>query len=334
MEKRFAPVENLPFSVIVLGEENKILYRNRMARGLLLPPTGMMRFFVQEKEKVSKEGIFSAVLDLRRYFIAVIAKRYGKSELRHIFFFEDFGLIGLPVSEYLLEECHKLLKEGEEKILACAEKEHSSSTLVSYCKRLSVRTRRFREERAAYFRMRAARNRNPMEEATCSLSGFFSFFSPALKEAGFSTTLSLDHDLKIMIHPDFLAEILLNSLQFVSLFEGERNVELQGEKEEKTCCLTLRFFDREELFELFGKYLLKENKKNSASRFAAFSPLFAAALLCDGEGFDFSLEKKGEMCQITLRVPLAEHVQESFLSAKDKEYSRILSDMVKEFFGQ
>ncbi len=334
MKKHFELLENLPFSAIVLGEDAKLLYRNRMARGLLLPPAGMARFAEEERERVSREGFFTAFLDGRRYFVAVMEITKGKSLARQLFFFEDFGLLFLPVSEYLLEECNKLLLEGESRFSVDTEETASPSALLSYCKRLSLRTRRFREQRMAYLRMRAVRSRTKGKTAVFGLSDFFSFFAPAIKEAGFSAELSLDGEVGIKLHYETLAEILLHLLQFVSLYEGAKEVRLQGRSENGVCLFTVSFSDREKLFELFGKYLVKESKKHSAPRFAAFSPLFSAALLSDTYGLDFSLEKKGEDCRITLRLPLAANIPERFLSAKDSENLAMLIAKVKEFFEQ
>ena len=334
MKKYFELLENLPFSAVVLGEEDKILFRNRMARGLLLPPTGMARFAEKEKEKVCREGIFTAFLDGRRYSVAVMKITRGKASARQLIFFEDFGLLFLPVSEYLLEECNKLLSEGEKYFSFPTEENVSSAALLSYCKRLSLRTRRFREERTAYLRMRAARSRTKAASAVCNLSGFFSFFTSAIKEAGFSTELSLDGEAGIRLHHDTLAEILLHLFQFISLYEGEKEVRVQGAAENGAYRLSIRFSDREELFKLFGNYLLKENKKQSAPRFAAFSPLFSAALLSEAEGLCFSLEKKAEDCLVTLHLPLAENIPERFLSAKDAKNMETIIALIHEFFGQ
>ena len=333
MKKHFELLENLPFSAMVLSEEGKILCRNRMARGLLLPPAGMKRFAEEEREKIGREGVFAAHLDGRRYFVAVMKIKKGRTMARQLFFFEDFGLLFLPVSEYLLEECNKLFSEGE-KHFKVAEETVSPTALLAYCKRLSLRTRRFREQRMAYLRLAAARNRKKGESTVCSLSGFFSFFSPAIQEAGFDATVSFDGEMGIFLHHDTLAEILLHLFQFVSLYEGEKEVRLQGGSDHGACRLTVSFSDREELFDLFGNYLLNENKKRSAPRFAAFSPLFSAALLSDAEGLGFSLEKSGGDCRVTLRLPLAEHIPERFLSAKDTVNLEAVIAKVKEFFGQ
>lgn len=332
MKKHFELLENMPFSAIVLGEKDEILYRNRMARGLLLPPTGMMRFAEEEREKISHEGIFAALLDGRRYFVAVMEIMKGKKSARQLFFFEDFGLLFLPVSEYLLEECNKLLSEGESYFTDAVNENASSAGLVSYCKRLSVRTRKFRQQRTAYLRMLAIRKRKKGESAVCNLMGFFSFFLPAIKEAGFSATASFDDDAGIQLHHDILTEILLHLFQFISLYEGEKEVRLKGKIKNGVYCLTLSFFDREGLFRLFGKYLLNENKKRTAPRFAAFSPLFSVAELCDEEKLDFALEKNGEDCRLTLCLPLAEYVPEQFLSAKTSERLESIIAKVKAFF--
>lgn len=298
-----------------------------------MPPAGMARFAEAEKEKLRREGVFTVFLDGRRYFVAVMEITKGKTSARQLFFFEDFGLLFLPVSEYLLEECHKLLLEGENHFSDAMEGKASSTGLLNYCKRLSVRTRRFREQRTAYLRLLATRTRKKGESAVCSLSGFFSFFIPAIQEAGFSAAASFCDDAGIRLHHDTLAEILLHLFQFISLYEGEKEVRLQGESVNGRCRLTVSFLDREGLFGLFGKYLLKENKKQTAPRFAAFSPLFSAAELCDAEGLSFSLEKKGEECRVTICLPLAEHLPERFLSAKTVEDPETIIAMVKEFFG-
>lgn len=332
-EKIFEQAEQLPFPVVILGKENEILSRNRMARGLLLPLAGMERFFEEEKEKLGGETFFSAFLDERRYFIAVTEKKNAKGFFRYVFFFEDFGRLCLPVADYLLEQSSKIFQEGEEKFTPLSDEEKGPAVFLSYCKRLSLRTRRFREESLAYLRMSAAQMRRREDGHVCNLSGFFSFLTQVMKEVGFTVDASVSRPVSAKIHPDVLAEIFLNLFQFITLFEGEREAAVRGEVVENECRLTVGFPDRENLFELFGSYLKKENKKKSTPRFAAFSPLFAAALLCDSEGLGLSVERCGETCFVTVRLSLTEEAAERFLSADEADVLRGLSAKVREFFS-
>lgn len=331
--KTYEKTESLPFAVILLSGDGRILYRNRMAKGLLPPLSGMKEFISEKREMLSEGGFFFASLNGRRY---CVFSSHEETPCRRVFFFEEFARLFHPVADELLERGEALFRDYEERLLSDGIAEERGGARASYLKRLSLRSRRFREEQRAYLRLVKATRRRKGEKEAWDLGDFFDEFGRVMVGLGFAVESSLPPETVIKFHWDTLSEILLNLLSFAALYEGERTIGIQGEKREDRLILRVLFFDREDLFRRFGNFLQDEEKrahtKKSLSRFMPFSSLFTAALICEGEGLLFSVDRVKENCRITLSLPVTEDKAVRFLSALDPETRRRLVQKAKEFF--
>jgi len=317
-------ISRFPFPCVALTENGKILARNRLAQKLLPPAAALSRHFLRDAHFLSAETLFWTVLEEVEYFIGILKKRWEGEEIRLVCFLENFLPLQEPFAEYLLEEGSRLFGEAAGMLDEPKGQAPSPQQQDALCALLF----RMRTQNLSYLRFCAHKHFLREAEAVCSLGGLFDVLETVLARARVRFAASMQEEMNVYAAPDALSRILLNVLQFVSLFTGEEKLSMKAKQNGACAEVCISFADQDGLFLLFGGLLGLEKEKDVFPRALVFSPLFSALAICRAQGYDLCLSLQEETGEIRLRVPSADRVPEAFLSsAKEKEILVLLEKL-------
>ena len=320
-------LENLPFPAVTLSKDGNLLFRNRLAKKLLPPPSRLGRFLAREWNGAKEKAIFTATLEGTSYFVGLT-----RWEERTVFSFLETPLPLHPVfSRALLERARELLPDFDRAAARLLDEGSGGRKDPERLDRLSARIRRLREEEGAYLRLMRLSERSWDSPVSIGLFGFFRSLTAAMQKARVTLFVTCPSSAVSWVSPSVLGFVMVNLFHFITLFEGEDKIRVLVEAGEKESVIDLYFPDREGLFSLYGT-LTGERGEEYFPQALAFAPLFCAMAVCRDSGLVLRLLKRGDEGVLRLTLPAAPHMPEVFLGAKGAEIEVEMERWIREIF--
>ncbi len=324
MEER---LETLPFPVVALSEEGRPVFRNRLAKKLLPPPSRLGRFLEWAWEGAKEKVILTATLEGVSYFVGLT--RW--SEYTVLSFLETLLPLHPVFSRALLERARELFPEFDRAAARLLEKRTGGKEEKEHLDRISARIRRLREEEGSYLRLMRLSERSWDEPTSCSLDGFLRVLTGAMQKARVTLFVSCPSSAGVWVSPAVLGFVMVNLLHFIVLFEGEDRIDVSVEAGEKESVIELCFPDREGLFSLYGT-LTRTGGETVFPQALAFAPLFCAMTVCRECGLSLYLFRREEKGILRLTLPGSFRMPEAFLGARDARDDAAMAQWVREIF--
>jgi len=309
-------LESLPYSAVAVPEEKGRVYRNRLARRLLPPPSRLT-----EALRVSERELLSEVcLDGIRYLVVRLPAE--KASLYCLF--EHFSPLQEMLSRGLVGRMQNFLwdlMDREEKGEPCASLSPDQ---------IAARARSLRMHSDGYLRLlNVGEHLKDKERATCCLDGFFGYLQRALSACDVSASFRFREGCAVVTTGEELSFLVLNLIHLAHLFETERSACLEAREEESGVRFSIEFRDGgavasslEEMIR-FGK---------SGEGLLCSIPLLCVLRVCLERGIPWSVRRNGENLACSFLLPKGTEKPVLFLSDPAAEEVSALLRTVRTFF--
>ncbi|MBE6712428.1 MAG: hypothetical protein E7580_02775 [Ruminococcaceae bacterium] len=319
-EKTVKWMERLPYPVLALAKNGKILHRNRLAKGLL-PSLSKLREILPSN---SFDGDFlqEMRLDGIAYLVVRLAERDGGCLLC---FFEHF----LPLQEGL---SRAILGKMQDFFWTLFEKEgmESFGKNGAYLDQIAARACSLRRSGDDYLRLLSNRDSFCEEKKICSLSGFFNYLQRALDAMGIRASFRFPEHVNVLSEGEVLSYLVLNLIHFARLYEGESFVFLDVTEEGDHLRFSVEFSDGGGVASSL-ETLIRCGKEDE--KLLCTLPMLCVLRICLDKGIPWTAERRDEKIRFSFLLSKGKEAPVLFLSdATAAEVAKLLQ-MVKNIFS-
>lgn len=287
-------LEQYPVPVLLTDQNFVLKKRNRRAEKLLPPPWRLRRLLEQMKKEKEERRWHLATLDGISYLVGLIP-------------WEDFFAVVFAESLFPLQESllRHFLGEGLdvlENYTLAMEGDAEFRENAELMERVTTRTFRLREEMHAYHWYLSLSRRKWKEPTVLDLRKFLEGFFVKLKEMRVFAALSCP-DAAVQISPDVLAALVLNLVQFITVYEGVFTPVVSAEIKERRLHLRFSFDDREHVFSAMANLFRKDGDFSDFSAAMGLVPLLSVIVLCRMNGVDLEMRQGEGVAHIVMTMP-------------------------------
>ena len=309
MHEALPDPDRFPVPAVLTDADFTLIKRNRRAEKLLPPPWRLRRFLEQMKKESKDRRWHLAVLDGISYLVGLFPEESGFT----VVFAESL----FPLQESLLQHFFEKGLDTLETYTHAAEGASEYSENAELMERVTTRAFRLRQEMHAYHWYLSVSRRGWREPAVLDLRKFLEAFFVKLREMRVFASLSCPA-VAVQVSPDVLAALVLNLVQYITVYEGVFDPAVSAELRGKHLRLCFSFPDGEKIFCAMARLFEAEGDFSEFPGAMGLTPLFSVITLCRMNGIKMEMRQRGETAQIVMTMPGGEAKDSFFLESGEK----------------